>query len=147
MAYTSETDISSNISCEFAEYKLTKKEEKIVFWLIQQIDFEKKTEFEILTVPIKKIRNLLVISPDTELSRTILSFTTQIAKKGIEFKTDIEIDDKPLFGYVNWFQSIALTRNEKGEVCCEFIFSEKLKPFLQELQNFIRSNREVVYTF
>ena len=133
---------SNPISCNHAAYQLTKKEEKIVFWLIQQLNLTKQTGFEVQIVPIKKLRDLLLITSNINLAETILAFAAKVAKKGIEFKTDIEIDGKPFFGYINWFQSIALIQNEKNEVCCEFIFSKKLKPFLLELQTHIQTINE-----
>lgn len=123
-----------SLCCNHADYQLTKEEEKVVFWLIEKLDLTKQKGFEVQVVPIKTLRDLLLITTDINLADTILNFIAQIGKKGIEFKTDIEIDDKPFFGYINWFQSISITKNEKDEVCCEFIFSKKLRPFLLELQ-------------
>ena len=136
------TNNLNTLCCNHAAYQLTKKEEKIVFWLIKKLDLTKQKGFEVQIVPIKILRELLLITESNNLAATLLTFVTQIAKKGIEFKTDIEIDNKPFFGYINWFQSIALTKNEKDEVCCEFIFSKKLKPFLLELQTHILTINE-----
>ena len=135
--------ILDSLCCNNASYQLTKEEEKVVFWLIEQLDLTQQKGFEVQIVPIKTLRDLLLITPNINLADTILTFIAQIAKKGIEFKTDIEIDDKPFFGYINWFQSIAITKNEEDEVCCEFIFSKKLKPFLLELQTHIITFNQV----
>ena len=107
--------ILDSLCCNHAAYQLTKEEEKVVFWLIEQLDLTKQKGFEVQIVPIKTLRDLLLITTDINLADTILTFIAQIGKKGIEFKTDIEIDDKPFFGYINWFQSIAITKNEKDK--------------------------------
>ncbi|GEM_PF-6352282 len=142
MNNTSTINKSNPLSCNHAAYQLTKKEEKIVFWLIQELDLTKQNGFEVQIMPIKILRELLLITTNINSADTILNFVAQIAKKGIEFKTDIEIENKPFFGYINWFQSISITKNKEDEVCCEFIFSKKLKPFLLELQTHIRTVNE-----
>ncbi len=54
------------------------------------------------------------------------------------FDTDVLIEGRKFPGYVNWFQAVSPIKNDNGEVCLEFLFSEKLKPFLLELRQYVQ---------
>ena len=64
-------------------------------------------------------------------------FSDRIMDKRAYFDTKIEYQGKRIPGRVNFFQSISPVHNEKGDVCLEFLFSEKLKPFLLELKEYV----------
>ena len=63
-------------------------------------------------------------------------FSLKISQRQIIYDSQIGYKKKPIKGVINWFQSITPTHNEKGDVCLEFKFSEKLKPFLLELKEY-----------
>ena len=71
-------------------------------------------------------------------------FSDRILNKRAYFDTDIELEGKRIPGKVNFFQSISPIRNERGDVCLEFMFSEKLKPFLLELKEYVGIDYEEV---
>jgi len=54
------------------------------------------------------------------------------------FDTDVLIEGRKFPGYVNWFQAVSPIKNDNGEVFLEFLFSEKLKPFLLELRQYVQ---------
>ena len=68
------------------------------------------------------------------------SFQKRIIDAKIEFPTEIEIGGRKFSGLVNWFQSIIPVKDEHGNVGIEFLFSEPLKPFLIDLNEYAKIN-------
>lgn len=122
-----------------AKYKLLPREQKIVLYLISKID-PRLDRFHEQVVSVKELEQLLKTEGTKwgGLYEEMKSFKKRIVRKGLEFESDILIDGKPFSGYISWFQSIIPIRNESGEVCLEFMFSEKLRPFLLQLKEYTR---------
>jgi hypothetical protein len=66
----------------------------------------------------------------------MLDFTVRISQKQVIYDSEIGLKNKKIKGIINWFQSITRTYNQNGEVCLEFLFSEKLKPLLLQLKEY-----------
>jgi len=123
-----------------ARYTLTPREQKIILYLISQINPKEQNRFHEQIVPIKQLERALK-SESTKwggLYKEMKTFASTVIKKGIEFPTDVEIEGKEFPGFVNWFQEIKPVKNSNGEVSIRFLFSEPLKPFLLELKQYAR---------
>jgi plasmid replication initiation protein len=125
-----------------AHYRLTANEQKIILFLASNINVT-EPDFQKLTVPVVVLEKIL--NQDGKkwgsLYDRMQDFAGRIIGKHISFPTDFEIDGRKFPGYISWFQSIAPCRNNKGEVCLEFEFSNKLKPFLLQLKEYVKLNR------
>ena len=122
-----------------AQYQLTAKEQKIILLLIANINPVKQNNFQTQVIPVKALKQV-VMGGNTKGSfyQEIKKLAFRLVKKGIMFDTDVLIEGRRFPGYVNWFQAISPIKNDNGEVCLEFLFSEKLKPFLLELRQYVQ---------
>ncbi|MEM6321103.1 MAG: replication initiation protein [Bacteroidota bacterium] len=122
-----------------AQYQLTAKEQKVILLLIANINPIKQQNFQKQLIPVKALKSV-VMGQNTKGSfyQEMKKLAFRLVKKGISFDTDVLIEGRPFPGYINWFQSIAPLKNEKGEVCLEFLFSEGLKPFLLQLHQYVQ---------
>lgn len=110
-----------------------------MLYLISKID-SRTDRFHEQVVSVRELEQLLKTEGSKwgGLYEEMKSFRNRIVRKGLEFQSDIMIQGKPFNGYINWFQSIMPIENESGEVCLEFMFSEKLRPFLLQLKEYTR---------
>ncbi|MFK7981655.1 MAG: replication initiation protein [Saprospiraceae bacterium] len=122
-----------------AKYSLTAKEQKVMLYLIAQINPSLQERFHEQIVPIKELQKLLIDKGKKNGSfyQEMEKFSDRIMDKRAYFDTEVELEGKRIPGRINFFQSISPIHNEKGEVCLEFLFSEKLKPFLLELKEYV----------
>lgn len=128
-----------NILVFHGQYQLTAKESKVILYLISKIDPIKQKRLHEQTVPVKELESILKEEGKKwgGLYKEMKAFQRRMMGKMIEFPTDIKVGGRSLPGLVNWFQSIAPVKNDKGEVSIEFLFSEKLKPFLLDLKEYV----------
>jgi hypothetical protein len=124
-----------------AHYRLTANEQKIILFLASNIDVTQE-DFQKQTIPVVILEKIL--NQDGKkwgsLYDRMQDFAGRIIGKHISFPTDFEIDGRKFPGFISWFQSIAPCRNSNGEVCLEFEFSNKLKPFLLQLKQYVQLN-------
>lgn len=126
-----------------AQYQLSAREQKVILFLIANMDPKKQSRFHEQVISVKELEHILKNDEEAKwggLYQEMREFTKRIRNKGIEFDTDIEIDGKKFPGYVNWFQSVEPIKMDSGEVAISFLFSEKLKPFLIDLNEYARIN-------
>lgn len=125
-----------------AHYRLTANEQKIILFLASNINLQQE-DFQRQTVPVIVLEQILKNSDKKwgSLYDRMQEFASRIISKHISFPTDFEIDGRKFPGYVNWFQSISPCKNSAGEVCLEFEFSNKLKPFLLSLKEYVKLSR------
>ena len=122
-----------------AQYQLTAKEQKIILLLIANINPAKQKKFELQVIPVKNLRwAIMGNGSNGSFYEEMKKLAFRLVKKGIMFDTDVLIEGRRFPGYVNWFQAISPIKNDNGEVCLEFLFSEKLKPFLLELRQYVQ---------
>ena len=121
-----------------AQYSLTAKEQKVILYLVSRLDPVKQLNLHEQVVPLRELKRMLIDTSKKNGSfyEEMQRFSDRIMEKRIEFQTNIEYEGRRLPGRVNWFQSITPVHNDKGEVCLEFLFAEKLKPFLLELKEY-----------
>lgn len=126
-----------------AQYQLSAREQKVILFLIANMDPKKQSRFHEQVISVKELEHILKNDEEAKwggLYQEMREFTKRIRNKGIEFDTDIEIDGKKFPGYINWFQSVEPIKMDSGEVAISFLFSEKLKPFLIDLNEYARIN-------
>lgn len=121
-----------------AQYSLTAKEQKVILYLVSRLDPVKQLNLHEQVVPLRELKRMLIDNSKKNGSfyEEMQRFSDRIMEKRIEFQTNIEYEGRRLPGRVNWFQSITPVINDKKEVCLEFLFAEKLKPFLLELKEY-----------
>ncbi len=126
-----------------AQYKLTAREQKVILFLISNIDPKSQKRFHEQVVSVKQIE--AVLKEDGKkwggLYEEMDRFSDNILDKRIRFPTDLEIDGRAFPGKINWFQSVMPVKNEHQEVSLRFLFSEDLKPFLLQLNEYAQINR------
>lgn len=126
-----------------AQYKLTAREQKVILYLISNIDPRRQERFHEQIISVKELESVLKADGKKwgGLYEEMQGFTDRVLDKKIRFATDLEIDGKRFPGKINFFQSVIPIRNEKGEVALRFLFSEDLKPFLLQLNEYAQINR------
>ncbi len=126
-----------------AQYQLTAREQKVILYLISNIDPKSQKRFHEQVISVKKLESVLKADGKKwgGLYEEMQSFTDRILDKKIRFPTDLEIDGRSFPGKINWFQSVMPVRNENQEVSLRFLFAEDLKPFLLQLNEYAQINR------
>jgi len=125
-----------------AHYSLTAVEQKLVLHLASRLDPKNEEQFVKQVVPIKTIEKVLWGGNKTTKFGALYEYLhevcTRLLDRKITFpKGTVIKGEKIMGGGINWFQSILVTENDKKEASVEFMFSEKMKPFLLELQRYV----------
>jgi hypothetical protein len=125
-----------------AQYKFTSREQKVILYLIANIN-PKQERFIEQIIPVRELEQ--VLKSDGKkwggLYEEMRKFAKRIRTKGIEFDTNILIDGRRFPAYINWFQSVVPVQREDGEICIRFLFSQDLEPFLLSLNQYAKINR------
>jgi len=126
-----------------AQYQLTAREQKVILYLISNIDPKSQKRFHEQVISVKKLESVLKADGKKwgGLYEEMQNFTDRILEKKIRFPTDLEIDGRSFPGKINWFQSVMPVRNKEQEVSLRFLFAEDLKPFLLQLNEYAQINR------
>lgn len=130
-----------NFFVENAQYVLNTREQKIILHLAANLD-TKKEDFNEQIVPVKELEKMLKQS-DTKwggIYKEMTDFSERIAGKKIKFPSNVLLNGKALSGFITWFSSISPCYNENEEVCLKFRFNADLKPFLLNLNEYVRIN-------
>jgi len=123
-----------------ARYQLSAREQKIILYLMSNLDPLAQNDFHKQIVSVKELENLLK-GEDKKwggLYKEMNDFSARIISKYISFDSDFLVGGKPLRGVISWFQSVIPVETENGEVALEFMFSERLKPFLLQLSEYAK---------
>ena len=114
-----------------AQYRMTAKEQKILYFLVSHLNPKNDTEFNTVTVPLREIEDTLNKEGTKwgSLYEEINRICESMIGKTISFPSNFIIEGKPLKGFINWFQSIMPVMNEYKQVCIEFSFSLKDETF------------------
>lgn len=118
-----------------AQYNLTAREQKIMLFLISNINPLEAT-FEAQVISLKHLETIIMEKRSGSFYDEIIKFSSRISKKQIVFDSEIGIKKKKIKGIINWFQSILPVYNDEGELCLQFKFSTDLKPYLLELKEY-----------
>ena len=122
-----------------AQYRMTAKEQKLLYYLISHLDPKNEKDFNIISVPIRQIEETLKESSKKwgSLYEEIDRLCGNMISKNITFPTDVTVEGKPLKGRINFFSAIKPTVAEDGQTLIEFEFSNNMKPFLLQLHHYV----------
>lgn len=128
-----------------AQYNLSSLEQKIVLLLVARLE---PTKFgNVQRVAFADIRSFLEHSKWGSAYDRIKECLDMLSTKQLRFDGPVIIgESQKEFGRINWFQSIFLVR-ENEQLIIEFQFSEAMKPFLQELKQYVRINTIDILNF
>lgn len=130
-----------NFFVENAQYILNAREQKIILHLAASLDLD-KDNFNEQVISVKDLEQMLKQS-DAKwggIYKEMTDFAERIVGKKIKFPSNILLNGKPLSGFITWFSSISPCYNENEEVCLKFRFNADLKPFLLNLNQYVRIN-------
>ncbi len=125
-----------------AHYSLSSIEQKIVLYLVSRIDPQKNGAFDKQVVPIKHLEKILWSGQKKmgDPYRYMKEVVENLIDRKIYFRHEIIINNEKIYGgVINWFQSILVKDTPEG-IGIEFMFSERMKPFLLELNKYVRLN-------
>lgn len=122
-----------------AQYQLTSREQKILLFLISNINPLDKN-FEVQVISLKELKEVLANKRSGSFYEEMMEFSLRISRKQIIFDADVELEKRKMKTIINWFQSITPIYNESGDLCIQFKFSSDLKPFLLELKEYTQIN-------
>lgn len=122
-----------------AQYRMTAKEQKVLYYLISHLDPKNEKDFNIITVPLRLIEETLKESSKKwgSLYEEIDRLCASMISKNISFPTDVLIDGRPLKGRINFFSSIRPVVDDNGQTAIRFSFSPDMKPFLLQLHHYV----------
>jgi Initiator Replication protein len=122
-----------------AQYRLTAKEQKILYYLISHLDPKNEQDFNIISVPIWQIEEALKDSSKEwgGLYNEIDRLCGSMISKNITFPSHVLIGGRPLKGRINFFSSIRPIVDNNGETAIQFSFSADMKPFLLQLHHYV----------
>ena len=122
-----------------AQYRMTTREQKVLYYLISHLNPKDEKDFNIITVPIKHIEETL-----KETAKKWGGFYEEIERlcesmisKNIKFPTNVLMEGKPLKGRINFFSAIQPLVDENGQIAIKFSFSPDMKPFLLQLHHYV----------
>ena len=122
-----------------AQYRLTAKEQKILYYLISHLDPKNEKDFNVISVPIWQIEEALKDSSKEwgGLYNEIDRLCGSMISKNIAFPSHVLISGRPLKGRINFFSSICPIVGNNGETAIQFSFSADMKPFLLQLHHYV----------
>lgn len=125
-----------------AQYRMTAKEQKILYYLIAYLDPKNEKEFFSIRIPIEEIEDMLMGNDKDydafhdDMNRVCKSLSI----KQITFPVRFTQRGRMIKGYLNWFQSIIPEKDEDGQVYITFTFSNDMSPFLLQLHHYVNIN-------
>jgi hypothetical protein len=122
-----------------AQYRMTAKEQKLLYYLISHLDPKNEKDFNIIRIPIRHIEETLKESVKKwgSLYEEIDRLCGNMISKNITFSSKVIIDGKPLKGRINFFSAIRPIVDDNGQTLIEFEFSNNMRPFLLQLHHYV----------
>lgn len=123
-----------------AHYKMSAREQKFLYYLISLLDPKNEKDFRTLTVPIIDVGKAIKDSGirSGSIYDDIEKMCDTLISKRIVFQTDVVVENKVLKGRINIFSSIMPLKNSYGEKMISFSFSPEMKPFLLQLNQYVK---------
>ena len=126
-----------------AQYKMTAKEQKVLYYLIAHLDPKNETEFHKIRIPMQEFQELLRDEKDTNNGSfydNMNLLCKNLIERAIIFPTKFRYEGRILSGFISWFQAIMPKHDEHGQAYIEFHFSDIMKPFLLQLHQYVNIN-------
>lgn len=107
-----------------AQYRMTAKEQKLLYYLISHLDPKNEKDFNIIRIPIRQIEETLKESVKKwgSLYEEIDRLCGNMISKNITFSSKVIIEGKPLKGRINFFSAIRPIVDDNGQTLIEFEF-------------------------
>ena len=128
-----------------AHYSLSATEQKLILYLASRINPQEDELFHKQIVPVKSLEKLFS-SEDTKRWGSVYSYLENICDRlltqTIRFTQPVILnnEERIIKGGINWFQHILIVENKQKEKSIEFMFSDMMKPFLLELNKYVKLN-------
>jgi hypothetical protein len=129
-----------------AQYRMTAKEQKVLYYLIGHLDPKNETEFHKIKISVNDVREMLKEGDHHygSFQEDMHRLCKSLISKNIIFPSNFVYEGFVMNDYISWFQSIRPI-HENGQSYIEFHFSEAMKPFLLQLHQYVNiSPLEVV---
>ncbi len=122
-----------------AQYRMTAKEQKVLYYLISHLNPKDEKDFNVITVPIKHIEETLKEASKKwgSLYEEIERLCESMISKNIKFPSNVLVEGKQLKGRINFFSAIRPLVDENGQTAIKFSFSPDMKPFLLQLHHYV----------
>lgn len=122
-----------------AQYKMTAKEQKILYYLIAHLNPLTEKEFYSISVPLEEIEDMLKETDNRSGSahEDIDRVCKGLSSKQITFPSRFTSRGRPIHSYINWFQSIIVSKDETEQIYIKFTFSADMSPFLLQLHHYV----------
>lgn len=126
-----------------AHYRLSSNEQKLIYFLISNIEPKKRNDFHTQTVKVKDLAKIFTSENGVRGSiyERVNTMCINIASKPILVPVSFKVENVPITMHeVNsWFKRIKPKKDDGGEIVIEFTFHEDLKPYLLGLKkNFVQ---------
>jgi plasmid replication initiation protein len=122
-----------------AQYKMTAKEQKVLYYLIAHLDPLTEKEFYSISVPLEEVEEMLKETDNRSGSvhEDMNNLCKSLSSKQITFPSRFTARGRAIHSYINWFQSIIVSKDETGQIYIKFTFSADMSPFLLELHHYV----------
>jgi plasmid replication initiation protein len=129
-----------------AQYKLTAKEQKVFYYLVTHLDPKNEKEFYTISVPLKRIEEMLRDNDDRYGSfyEKMEVLCDNLITKSIKFPSNILLNGKKMKERINFFSSIKPLIDETGQTVLQFSFSPDMSPFLLQLHHYVNIGIEEI---
>lgn len=127
-----------------AHYSLSMNEQKLILFLISNIDPKARKDFETQKVKIKDIENLFSVKGKRwgSIYERVDIMCNNITDKKITLPKGFIVDGEEIKmnRYIQWFSDIEPYMDEDGEIALKFQFAKPLKGFLLQLKEYVKIN-------
>jgi len=126
-----------------AQYKMTLIEQKIFYALVSRLNPRTEKEFKEVSLTVQDIAKALGgdLKTHQNLYSRVQDITDRMIQKSFKFATPVKINGEFLTGPASFFQSVIPRYNEQGEATIYFRFNDLLKPFLLQLNEYVKMNQ------
>lgn len=126
-----------------ARYKMSLIEQKVFYALVAKLNPYEENEFGEIGFTIAELKQIL--ASEGKKYKSLYSrldvLSRKMSKQTFQFVTEVKVEGKYLHGFVPFFQSVMPQCNEHGESAIFFRFNDLLKPFLLQLNEYVKMNQ------
>lgn len=126
-----------------ARYKMNLIEQKVFYALVAKLNPHEENEFGEISFTVMELKRILASEGKVynSLYSRLQGLKKSMLAKVFEFPTPVEIEGKVFMGGITFFQSIVPRYNRQDEAAIYFRFNDLLKPFLLQLNEYVKFNQ------
>ncbi len=129
----------------YGGYKLSVNEQKTILFLIAQIDVFNQEDFNVQRISLSDLTEILDTQKSSRsINERIPLFISNLSRARYIIETDVKIGSNYAVGYQNWFDRVVPIKDEEGDKCYEFTFSQTLKQYLLKLKEYTYFSKEEI---